>query len=42
MLREMKFCKSYWGDTTIDYNAFCLCSMKPAVPAIEQILAAIE
>ena len=42
MLREMKFCMSYWGDTTIDYNYFCLCSAKPAGPSIEQILAATD
>ncbi len=42
MPREMKFCMSYWGDTTVDYNSFCLCSAKPAGPSIEQIVAANE
>ena len=38
--REMNFCMSYWGDTTDDYNTFCLYSAKPVGPSIEQILAA--
>ncbi len=44
MPREMKFCMSYWGsgDTTVDYNSFCLCSAKPAGQSLEQILAANE
>ena len=40
--REMKFCMSYWGDTTVYYNSFSLCSTKPAGPSIEQNLAANE
>ncbi len=37
MPRKMKFCMSYWGDTTDDYNSFRLCSVKPARSSIEQI-----
>ncbi len=36
MPREIKFYMSYRGDTTVDYNSFCLCSVKPAGPSIEQ------
>ena len=36
------FCRSYWGVATVDYNSYCLSSVKPAGPFIEQPLAASE